>query len=548
MMGEEAAFSKGRIIGTQHPTTKETGPTLAGWGIVLGAALLYAATLGTLGVLQYRAMHVPHGDSGMYEEHLWNVLHGKGFRSQIDDGRLFLGEHLQVIHLALLPIYVLWPSLETLQVAESVALASGAAAIYLLASTMGVSSAGVPLAVAYLLYFPLQYLNLELSWKTFRPEAFGVPLLLWGLWAMECRRWWIASLLMLLTLLAKEDYGITIAAVGLWVVGKGLAGRPVDSRSTRWGIVWVIVSAGLVLWVVRWMIPYFRGDIPHFSRYFEGLGETPVEVATTFFTQPGLVLERWLTPENGWFVAMMLGPLLFVPLADPGRLAVAAPAFAYLTLASREGLATPWFHFHAPLLPILFWASVAGVRQFPSWIPPRFLAGAIMVACLVSGFVFGRSPLSARFYDPSQGIPTKPWAGQTLFEPMGSYFRDLYLPSERSRQWDEVMKVLDPEDRVAATDYARTRLTHFRSAYVYPEFRPHMSIDDVDALVIDRTEGWWGRGPSNPDRELLLALAREDGLPKELTIRGRPFRVLLNTRYWWVARQLRPASDSSAGP
>ncbi|MEQ9066487.1 MAG: hypothetical protein RLO18_07165, partial [Gimesia chilikensis] len=48
----------------------------------------------------YQGLLIPHGDSAMYEEHLWNVLHGKGFRSYLDQG-LFWGEHIQFIHLLL---------------------------------------------------------------------------------------------------------------------------------------------------------------------------------------------------------------------------------------------------------------------------------------------------------------------------------------------------------------------------------------------------------------------------------------------------------------
>jgi uncharacterized membrane protein len=510
------------------------------------AAILYSGMMGTLATWQYRALHVPHGDSGMYEEHLWNVLHGKGFRSQIDDGRLFLGEHLQVFHLALIPIYLLWPSLEILQITESVALASGAVAIYFLARGTAWPQVGVPLAIAYLLYFPLQYLNLEMSWKTFRPEAFGVPLLLWGLMALERRRFGWMSFFFLAAISSKEDFGITTACIGFWLVGRAFFRRPIDREAGSWGVACGVFSAAIVVFVVQWMIPYFRGDVPHFSRYFEGLGDSPVEVATKLLSDPPLLVRLLTTSDNLWYVVMLLGPLLFTPFLSPTRFAVTLPTFAYLMLSTREGLATPWFHFHAPLIPIFFWAIIAGAGQLRRWVFPAKIGWAVMLMCLITGAVYGRTPLSASFYNPSLGTPKKTWAGQTLFEPIGSYYGDLFLPNARSKGFEEVQQVVTPADRVAATDYVRSRFTHFQAAYVYPEFRKHMTIDDVDVLVIDRTEGWWGREPNNPDKELLVALARQDGEPKELQVRGRPFRVVLNNPYWWVARQIRPATDSSS--
>src|SRR6185503_11115540 len=86
------------------------------WGIVG----IYVVVFVTMNWRLYFNLLIPHGDSAMYEEHLWNVLHGKQFRSYLDQG-LFLGEHIQVVHLGLLPLYVLWPSHLLLELCESLA-------------------------------------------------------------------------------------------------------------------------------------------------------------------------------------------------------------------------------------------------------------------------------------------------------------------------------------------------------------------------------------------------------------------------------------------
>jgi uncharacterized membrane protein len=72
----------------------------------------------------------------MYEEHIWNLLHGKGFRSFLDQGRLFLGEHVQVIHLAVIPLYLLWPSHVLLELCQSACLALGAIPVFRLLGGM----------------------------------------------------------------------------------------------------------------------------------------------------------------------------------------------------------------------------------------------------------------------------------------------------------------------------------------------------------------------------------------------------------------------------
>src|SRR5262249_4462812 len=92
---------------------------------VWGAMLFYAVAFGIMNCALYESLLLPHGDSAMYEEHVWNLLHGKGFRSYLDNGRLFLGEHVQVIHLFVIPLYLFWPSHILLELCQSTALALG---------------------------------------------------------------------------------------------------------------------------------------------------------------------------------------------------------------------------------------------------------------------------------------------------------------------------------------------------------------------------------------------------------------------------------------
>ncbi len=186
------------------------------WWVLAGIAL-YTVVYTAMNWQMYRGLLVPHGDSAMYEEHLWNVLHGKGFRSYLDQG-LFLGEHIQFIHLALIPLYVLWPSHLLLEGCESFALALTALPVYWIARRHTRSDrAALWMSFATLLYFPLQYLDIAIDFKTFRPISFGVPLLMLAIDQMERRRFRTMALLFVATLTAKEDFAIVIAPLGLWL-------------------------------------------------------------------------------------------------------------------------------------------------------------------------------------------------------------------------------------------------------------------------------------------------------------------------------------------
>jgi uncharacterized membrane protein len=493
--------------------------------VVWIVAALYAITFSTLSILQYRSLMVPHGDSAMYEEHLWNLLHGKGFRSQLDSGRLFFGEHLEVIHVLMLPIYLLFPNLVTLNLCLTAGLASGAIAVRGIARRVsGPGPAADWLAVAYLFYFPLQYLNLEVSLKTFRPENLGVPLLLFAVWALEARRWRTMLALLGLTLLCKEDYAIPVAMLGAFLL---LRRDPVGAGRARWlGAGVFAFAAAFLAFVLVQFIPWFRNGPPHYMAYFPELGSTPAEVVANVARDPLRLIRLLANDENAVFAVSLLAPLAFLPLLGIGRVWACIPTLISIFLIRLDDARTPFFHFHAPLVPIMFWAAAEGLKWVGSlgrkW---RLVAGSeservvsapdtagsasfsasaarFAAACaVVSGILMGKSPLSVAFYDPDAGLR--------------GYYRVLYSPdgmitlrergfaamapgaSEeyanhlraigRVRTFERLLTLIPREASVAATDYVRPRFTHYRACHQYGEggLKPHVSPESIDYIVVD---------------------------------------------------------------
>jgi len=188
---------------------------------------------------------------------------------------------------------------------------------------------------------------------------------------------------------------------------------------------------------------------------------------------------------------------------------------------------------------------VGGGANLDRFVAAKKTGWAVFALCLVSGAWFGRLPTSVSFYDPAAGSPrridpeisVRPDWRPPLFQPEGAYWRDVYAPDARSRAFARAREHVRAEDSVAATDYIRTHFTHCRAAHDYPTFRRHVSIDDVDVIVLDKTEGYWGRGETNPDRALLQAmvLARPPGSP--VTVRGREFQIEYHDPYFLVVRR-----------
>jgi uncharacterized membrane protein len=471
----------------------------------------------------YRGLWLPHGDSAMYEEHLWNLLHGKGFRSYLDQG-LFLGEHIQVIHLLLLPLYVLWPSQMLLELCDSVILAAGCIPVYWMARRhTGSARAALWLAAAYLLYFPMQFLDISIDFKTFRPNGLAIPVLLFALDQLERRRYKTFCGLLLLTLSAQEDYAIILAPLGVWIaLRQRRAIDPAATPASKWrlflfGACLAVFSVAYLLVATRLVIPWFRNwQEIHYARYFAKFGTTLTEIGWNMLTNPRLLWHELATPDSVLYLVAVLLPVGFLSLFSPGRLAVGAPLLVTLLL---NGLAVdPRHHFHAPFVPIVFWSAAAGLAtasRFGSNLARRFgwnsvpdprealpdargaeptnqtppasaVAWWARFACLsalFTGAVFGLSPLSVAFWDPYSEL---------------DYWKNRYIPGPRAEFFPRVLALIPPDARVASTDFIHPRFTHFARSYDYSDYLRAVNNyqpgvpDDTDYIVID-TQHYYSR-------------------------------------------------------
>jgi uncharacterized membrane protein len=513
--------------------------------VVSAAVGLYVLTFTVMNWQLYRGLLTPHGDSAMYEEHLWNVLHGKGFRSYLDQG-LFLGEHLQVIHLAILPLYVLWPSHLLLELCQSLALGLTAVPVYWIARRhTGSSGAAAMLAVGSLLYVPLQFLDIMIDLKTFRPIAFGIPLLLLAIDQMERGRLCGMGLLLLAALSAKEDYATVVAPLGVWLLvascrgaditpglrsgrgGLGEARGGPDWRGCVWGVCLAVGGTAYLVLALKVVIPWFRGgETVHYARYFSAFGETPGEIVMTMLTRPALLAGKLFTAGTLLYALRILAPLGFLPLGALGRLAVGVPLFVTLCL-NELALETPApvHHFHAPLVPVVLWSAAAGLPRLagrrsstagteltgPGAIDAAAAPGATaavsararaapstetsgparpasrgpvallwlarfgLLCAFGTGMLFAMHPLSLRFWDPGRS----------------TYWRSLYVPGERPRQFAKVFPLIPQTARVASTDFVHPRFTHHERSYDYSHYLRRVADyrrgvpEDTDFIVID---------------------------------------------------------------
>ncbi|MCA9032032.1 MAG: DUF2079 domain-containing protein, partial [Planctomycetaceae bacterium] len=503
--------------------------------LVAGMALCWAVVFTAMNWQLYRSLRVPHGDSAMYEEHLWNFTHGKGFRSYLDQG-LFLGEHIQFAHLFLMPVYLIWPSHLLLEGCESLALALTIIPLYRMTLRHTQSrTAGYLLSGAFLCWFGVHYIDIAIDLKTFRPIAFGIPLMMWWLDALETKRWKTSLVLLLLLLSCKEDFAIVTAPVGLWLAVTAWR-SPNAENDRRFRIVFGLAHAALLtvylVLVVKLFIPWFRDwKTVHYTAYFNEFGNTPQEIVLNMLQHPVSTTGKIFGASGIVYLLCMLLPLGLLPLRSAGRLATGFPLFLTLCLNQLvKDMPGPYHHFHAPLIPILFWAAAAGLgtpnkrwdalrtsiwnfvwrTNVPVTAPlPMSVARFALFCSVTTAVVFSMSPVGLRFWDSSRI----------------HYWKDLYVPGERAMQFEKIAPLILPTDRVASTDFVHPRFTHCERSYDYSEYLRAVANyedrvpSDTTVIVLDTQHPYSHirriDDPDYPIRELVNEPEKWEIIPDE---------------------------------
>jgi uncharacterized membrane protein len=462
--------------------------------VVVGLMMaLYLAYFGWFTLRAYDVFVPQAADLGIYDQTVWNTIHGRPFRSTLEEPfDTLLADHFEPILLLVGLSYLFWPSPKALLLIQSAALALGALPVYWLARdglTAALASSRSPeasvaapdrssalpivqavalaFALAYLLSPPVHSANVY----EFHPSALAIPLLLYSVYFLRRRRHVLYFLFLVLTMSTKEVLPLTTFVLGLYAF--------FVEKERGVGLVTMIVSTlwfGLAVFVV---IPYFSpaGQSQYFTVYYGWLGKSAQEVLTRLVTQPELVWQRLTQPDSLLYMDRLLRPMAYVPLLGLPMLLLAVPALLLNLLSdfSFQHRSLTFFQYAAAIAPFVVLAAVDGTafltrhlgillkrlgpatRRLPD---PRPLvmaavAGLIVVTSLLAQKYHGYLPFSDDFY--------------------------LAPRTERVAAAQALTQQIPAQGVVSADRIFGPHLSHRESIYLYP------SLHDADYVVVDVT-------------------------------------------------------------
>lgn len=374
-----------------------------------------------------------------------------------------LGAHVDPILVVFTPFSWFLPTAEVLLFSQVAIVALGALPVFWLGRRwLGDDRLALAGAAVYLLLPAVQFPVLI----DFHPVTLATPLLLFCIWAAEEQRWWTLAAFAIPTVLTKEQVGLALTMLGLWIAvrhRKRLAGAILAVAAGAWAAIAVFV-------IMPAYNPY--GDQLHVQRY-GALGNSAGEILTTVITRPWVPVEIMVSWDRLTYLLALLLPLLALSLLSPMLAACALPELV-LNLLGAAPQHTVGFHYSAVIIPFLVASALLGLARLRSWrrsaplvravARPGPVAVVMVLAVVVAGLRLGPFPWAYDIPLGANGISPVFW---TLEDP------------DHGDVLEEAMEVIPGDAVVSATNHAGGHLSERRRVLLYPY------IDDAEWVLVD---------------------------------------------------------------
>lgn len=405
-------------------------------------------------------------DQGIFNQVFWNNLHGRFFQSSLSSSlstnvvhageipTVFyhrLGQHFTPALLLWLPIYALFPSPATLTVIQVTLITLAGIVLYQLARLYLQPRLAVMIVASF-------YGANAVAGPTMNNfhDICQIPLFLFSLLlAMEKRQWWAFWLMSVLILLVREDSGIGLFGVGVYMV--------LSRRFPRAGLATCVLSFGYIVALTNLIMPLFSDDVSkrfmleRFGQYADGKEASTLEILWGMLSNPVRLIVELVTPVDRT-IRYLLGqwlPFAFIPAIAPASWAIASFPLLKLLLGKGESVLAISIRYALTVVPGLCYGAILWWSTRQHKFKPKFRRFWIGCICLSLVFTITSNPARTLYFAIPDSI--RPWVYVSL-----------------PQQWNHVAQMhpllaqIPPDASVSATTYLVPHLSSRRQILRLP--------------------------------------------------------------------------------
>jgi uncharacterized membrane protein len=366
--------------------------------ILLALIITYTWLFAGLAFAQHTGMRTHKADLGQIAQAVWNSSRGR-FVEMTDNGFVAtrMTDHVEPILAVVSPVLWLWNDIRALLLLQVVVVALGAWPLYeltrlLFERTLApgarrqvwqseplrqlTNPLALALAAAYLLAPQLQSALLT----EFHAVPLVVPLIIWALWSVEAQRWRQFAVVVILVAAVKEEAALLAALLGIWAVWRAALVRPWGTDPSQG--VWRVVALGCTLTLLSliWfflatfvIIPAHAVEVygvaeSYYFRRYGALGDSPVDILRSFFTQPDIVWAIATEPARLDYLRDLLTPFGWLALLAPEVILLSGPVLLANQLSAYPAQYYGEFHYSAPVVVYFAAATAFGLARLWRWI------------------------------------------------------------------------------------------------------------------------------------------------------------------------------------
>jgi uncharacterized membrane protein len=438
-------------------------------------------------------------DQGIFNQVMWNGVQGNFFQSSLssqlstnvvhagempDVSYHRLGQHFTPALLLWLPFYSWFPQAATLSVLLVTVISAAGLVLYVLARQ-------------YLEPTPARWITFSYygAHAVIGPtlcnfhDNFQLPLFMFTLLlAMEKRWWWLFALMCPLILAIREDTGIALFGVGMYMI--------LSRRFPRIGAIVCLLSFGYILALTNLIMPLFSDDISkrfmleQFGQYTEAEEASTLDIIKGMLMNPGKLAIELFTPFSltiRYILAQWL-PFAFVPVVAPTAWIIAGFPLLKLLVGQTTSLLSINVRYAIALVPglcygtILWWAGEGFNNFFQPHKPreprslTRFWRRFWAIGLSTSIFLaIAANPNRTLYFIVPDAV--EPWV---YVSPLQQW--------QRSREIYQIIGQIPEDASVSATTYIVPHLSSrreiIRSPFVFIR-GDNGQVETVDYLVVD---------------------------------------------------------------
>ena len=452
----------------------------------IAAAMVFFAVCLLLVLHRYFTFYASY-DQGIFNQVFWNNLHGRWFESSLSsslstnvvhDGEVpevfyrRLGQHFTPALLLWLPVYALFPHAWTLGVLQVTLVTAAGLVLYALAREYVEGSIATTITVSF--YAANAVLGPTLA--NFH-DVCQLPLFIFTLLlAMEKRCWWLFWVMAILTLAVREDAGVGLFGVGVYLV--------LSRRYPRIGLGICALSFGYMVWLTNAIMPLFSEDISRrfmmerFGQYAEGTDASTIDIIRGMIAQPWRLIVELFTPfwETVLYLLGQWLPLAFVPAIAPASWAIAGFPLLKLFLGQGDSVLAINIRYAMAVAPGLFYGAILWWSPRQQWFKYPYFR-RFWISCIALSVVITLSSNPNRTLSFAVPDSIEPW---------------VHVPIHR--QWQHAAQIYPLLDRipkdasVAATTYIIPHVSGRRQVLRFPSLlvkNDAGEVVEVDYAIAD---------------------------------------------------------------